>query len=608
MYIRFLAVLIFGSFVVTYADSAVQTDWSGGSGILGPVTDWNDQFYLDACIEWSSSAGSITLKKPAEYTVDGNFDGAYSVFSEDIDGDGDMDIIGAASNSDDIVWWENIDGSGTSWTGHTVAGNFDGARSVYSADINGDGDMDIIGAASIADDITWWENIDGSGTSWTEYTLFGEFDGAWSVCSGDIDGDSDMDIIGAAKTDNDIIWWENEDGLGTSWAERLVDKDFWGVYSVYLEDIDGDGDMDVLGAAYGGCDITWWENTNGSGTSWAKNNIEGNFYGAISVYSEDIDGDGDMDVLGAAFNGNEITWWENTNGSGTSWAEHNIAVNYDGARSVYSEDMDGDGDMDVLGAAQSLDEITWWENTNGSGTSWAEHNIAVNFNGTKCVYSEDMDGDGDMDVLGAAFNGNEITWWDLAEYSSGGELVSSILNLGNEPDWGAIDWSVYTPSGTSVSFLVRASDDYANMGDWSDTLSAPCSLDGILNNYDSYFQYKVLIETEHPETSTPSLHDVTLSWDPLGIEGGLHVSGYALLNAEPNPSHGYLSVGIAVPEYSQVELSIYDLTGHLVITPSRVEYSPGVHQVQLGEFTPGIYFCRMISGDFSATQRLVVIE
>ncbi|MCK4506441.1 MAG: T9SS type A sorting domain-containing protein [Candidatus Aegiribacteria sp.] len=38
------------------------------------------------------------------------------------------------------------------------------------------------------------------------------------------------------------------------------------------------------------------------------------------------------------------------------------------------------------------------------------------------------------------------------------------------------------------------------------------------------------------------------------------------------------------------------------------EYSPGFHDVLHGELTPGIYFCRMISGDFTATQRFVVIE
>lgn len=598
--------MIFGSLIVTYADSAVQTDWSGGPGVLGPVTDWNDQFYLDIYIEWNGSAGSITLQTPVEHTVDGDFNNAYSVYSEDIDGDGDMDILGAASLDNDIMWWENIDGSGTSWTEHTVDNNFNGARCVYSADINGDGDMDIIGAASDADDITWWENVNGLGTSWNKYTIFGEFDGAWSVYSRDIDGDNDMDIIGAARMDNDITWWENIDGLGTSWDEHSVDKDFWGTYSVYLEDIDGDLDMDVLGAALGACDITWWENTNGLGTSWTEHIVDDYFLGAISVYSEDIDGDGDKDILGAAYVADEITWWENVNGLGTSWAENTIAVQFDGANFVYSDDMDGDGDMDVLGAAFNGNDITWWENVDGLGTSWTEHIVDGDYLSAASVYSEDINGDGDMDVLGAATEDDDITWWNLTEYSNCGELVSSILYLGNDPGWGTIDWSVSTPSGTSVSFIVRASDDCGDMGVWSDTLTAPCSLAGILNDYDSYFQYKVILETANPETATPSLHDITLSWDPLEIEEST-VPEISLSGPVRNPSSGPVTMEFTLSESSFIELHIFDASGRLV-EELVTSFPPGENEVVFSDLHPGVYLIRMQVRDFSASRRFVVVE
>ena len=42
------------------------------------------------------------------------------------------------------------------WTEHNSAPNFDGARSVFAIDLDDDGDTDILGAASVADDITWW--------------------------------------------------------------------------------------------------------------------------------------------------------------------------------------------------------------------------------------------------------------------------------------------------------------------------------------------------------------------------------------------------------------------------------------------------------------------
>jgi len=45
----------------------------------------------------------------------------------------------------DITWWEN-DGS-QNFTEHPIAGSFTGARSVYAIDVDGDSDIDVLGAA-----------------------------------------------------------------------------------------------------------------------------------------------------------------------------------------------------------------------------------------------------------------------------------------------------------------------------------------------------------------------------------------------------------------------------------------------------------------------------
>ena len=89
-----LPVLLYGSFTVTAADSAIQTDWSGGTGILGPVLDWGNEFYLSSCIIWSVYPGIALLTQSIlEHTVDSHFEYALSVFSADVNGDGYMDVL-----------------------------------------------------------------------------------------------------------------------------------------------------------------------------------------------------------------------------------------------------------------------------------------------------------------------------------------------------------------------------------------------------------------------------------------------------------------------------------------------------------------------------------
>ena len=58
-----------------------------------------------------------------------------------MDRDGDVDALSASLNDDTIAWYEN-DGTGTTWTLHTISTSADGAYSVFAADVDGDGDVE----------------------------------------------------------------------------------------------------------------------------------------------------------------------------------------------------------------------------------------------------------------------------------------------------------------------------------------------------------------------------------------------------------------------------------------------------------------------------------
>ena len=115
---------------------------------------------------------------------------ARSVFAADVDGDGDIDVLSASRYDDKIAWYEN-DGSET-FTAHTITTTADEAFSVFAADVDGDGDMDVLSASINDDKIAWYEN-DGS-ESFTAHTITTTANGAVSVFAADVDGDGDLGL------------------------------------------------------------------------------------------------------------------------------------------------------------------------------------------------------------------------------------------------------------------------------------------------------------------------------------------------------------------------------------------------------------------------------
>jgi len=179
------------------------------------------------------------------------------------------------------------------------------------------------------------------------------------VCAADVNGDGTLDAIGAGESGDEIVWWENSDGLGEVWIRHEVSINANDPRSVYFADIDLDDDVDILGACYGaagGSAIMWWENSDGVGTSWIEHTIR-MLGGAHSVFSADMDCDGDPDVIGAGQYSDRITWWENNIGGSGVWFQHFIAIGFDGARSVHVADMDNDSDLDVTGVGSNTNMV-----------------------------------------------------------------------------------------------------------------------------------------------------------------------------------------------------------------------------------------------------------
>ncbi len=356
--------------------------------------------------------------------VTNNASGVNAVYAADIDGDGDQDILSSSEGDDKIAWYENTDGAGSFGSQQVISTSADRARSVYAADIDGDGDLDVLSASYSDDKIAWYANTNGAGTFGSEQVISTSADVAWCVHAADLDKDGDVDVISASTGDNKIAWYENTNGLGTFGAQQVISTSATNARSVYAADIDQDGDMDIVSASSGDDKIAWYENTDGAGSFGSQQVISTTADSAYSVVAADIDKDGDMDVISASTGDDKIAWYENTDGAGTFGAPQNISLTADSAYAVYAADADADadGDVDVFSASSLDGKVAWYENQGGS---WVSDNITMSGAAPMTIYAADLDGDGDIDVVSGYYNTGEIVWYE----NRGGQFALATENV-----------------------------------------------------------------------------------------------------------------------------------------------------------------------------------
>lgn len=381
------------------------------------TNDIDNDGYTDILIS-SAKDGTVSWIKNLDGT--GNFSDPNPIatetqsprwsYSADFDGDGDMDVVSISWGYGNIIWFKNIDGQGDFRIAQVISNTADFSKSIYAEDFDGDGDLDLIVAIMDADTIAWYENTDGLGKFGPEQIISTNADRAWSVYAGDFDGDGDIDALSASFWDGKIAWYENIDGIGSFSSEIILSSGMSPYKSVMAIDIDNDGDLDVITASDGSSsDVQWFENLDGQGNFSETKIIADDACNPESVFAADMDGDGDMDVLSA---GCELIWFENLDGQGNFDTEHIITTEIIDGKSVYVVDMDNDGDMDVLSASNDDNKIAWYENIDGQGNFNSQQIITTNAMGAESVFATDLDNDGDIDVISTSYFDDKLMWYE----------------------------------------------------------------------------------------------------------------------------------------------------------------------------------------------------
>ncbi len=617
------------------ADTESQTDWSGGPDAVGSVVEWSDRFMAVSDVSWRSIPGQLVLASTAALPAGGlvidTEPNCYSVADGDVDGDGDLDLLSALPltsfpGTGVVRWYEN-DGAAGGWTLHVVDDDFYGGYAAAAADLDADGDLDVVAAAFYdrSDDerngrYTWYENLDGAGTSWQKRLIGDQFYGTENVATADIDGDGDLDVYGSSSLtyllsqNDDIRWFENVMGDGTVWTQHTVDDSFPDAIEADAEDMDGDGDLDIVSVAYGAHDLAWWENTDGLGVSWAKHLISDFTLVDGAVDAEDLDGDGDADIIAVGFNASVAAWYENLDGVGGSWAGRAIGALTEGY-DVVVDDLDGDGRLDVLACNSDLDfsEVVWYRNLGGAA-AWSRHTVNLGHDRGTRVIASDLDGDGALEAVfteggASAEDVAGLHRWTFTSFLGAGELDSQVLDAGGATTWESIAWDAHMPAGTSLTFQIRTGDDPDALGPWSADITDPGSLAGIVTPDTRYVQVRTRLASADPAAS-PFVFDLAISTDAFVVASDPDLTPPGTMRlVVPSPVARAARVTLIASPTDPVQVDVVDVSGRRVATPITVaDAVAGRRRFELPALPPGVYYVSARSGAQRITRPLVVVR
>lgn len=384
----------------------------------GPTTAYNFSFRVQPSINTITSSPNPTTVIEHGIT---NISKMIDVAVGDLDSDGALDIIALSHTTDELIWYKNNDAPIPTFTVQPVL--FDDAgielQSVVLGDANNDGDLDIFFGSEVGDKVYFIQN-QGSGVFLPAVEInSGTANGLSTVFLGDLNGDGLIDILASSANDNTLAWYPNL-GSNNFDSETIITTGLGGAISVKVGDMDGDGDLDVIGAGFTADVIQWYPN-NGDGTFGTPITAINGLNGVSSISIGDIDNDGDLDIAATSLFQDEVNWYENTLGTGTSFTERLVykVINStsDRAVNVDLKDMDGDGDLDILWAADVVPHgggtIAWSQNQNNA-SSWTYIPVDAVARRGYSVDAADLNGDGTLELIGAALDDTStstVSWY-----------------------------------------------------------------------------------------------------------------------------------------------------------------------------------------------------
>ncbi|QDU83171.1 FG-GAP repeat protein [Planctomycetes bacterium Pla163] len=396
----FAVELLYGDGAGSFGDSEIRS--VGAAAFVSAVEDFDLDGRLDVAI--GTRAGGQSADGYEVMTLMGRSEDAFLALDPlpeldarprdaaggDLDGDGHQDLVLLLEDLDDVgLTILRGDGTGALVEWNTI-GPGSNLREIALRDVDQDGVLDIVGAGWSSDDVRVFIGT-GDGTFAAPLLLPGG-DSVIGIAVGDIDGDGIVDIANSAEDDDQV---RVHLGLGGgAFAAPLV----WPVASepvdVHLEDLDGDGVCELLVLCAGASVLEVHEFGVGGSTLVQSTAV---LPDSTRIFTEDLDGDGAMDVAVRAW---ELVSLHANTGSGVLALGFQVPLGT-GDGPIAIVDVDGDGLRDLVASdgmlSSQFPRLVVRMQTPGQG--FAPGRFYACGKNMNIVVAVDLDSDGIADIV-----------------------------------------------------------------------------------------------------------------------------------------------------------------------------------------------------------------